>query len=98
MNESRKRGGETKTNMEEGFVGLSASVGMAFPLRKARAGERRRRWDEKKLASDDLATREKNHARKEMSRVMKVELARMTRLSMHPTRAGGVSQIHLSTY
>jgi len=57
MNESRKRGGETKTNTEDGSVGLSASVRTAFPLRKARAGERRRRWDEKKRASDDRATR-----------------------------------------
>jgi len=51
MNESRKRGGETKTNMEDGSVGLRARVRMMFPLRKAGAGERRRRWDEKKLAS-----------------------------------------------
>ena len=90
MDKGERAGDEaTNTNTDDSSEGLSGGVCAAEGY--CRTVKRRRRRDENKLTNDDLATRMKNHAVKDMKSRAKVELGCKTQATvMHSTGVGGL--------
>lgn len=85
----QRRRGRDKGRCGRWLIGLRASVRTTVPPRRAKTGEKRRRDEKTRMASDTLAATKESHE-KDMGRAQKVRLGKYDEVMMLSTRAGGL--------